>query len=115
MGVQYTERCYLPELEFTHYLPTSVWTSLAKNSKACVVVSGSPLASIVFYLMKRKYVGWFATPYKDDRADRKRFSFVRKLIDSVLIEPISCKLEKILIRWPITFSLSQYTRSDSEN
>jgi asparagine synthase (glutamine-hydrolysing) len=102
---------WLPELEFTHYLPTHDWRELIESCAAYVVVSGNVLPATPFAACDKPYLGWIATDWDGDRRDRvKHFPLVRRLLDTCLNGPVTRRLERKLLRGGHIVSLSDYTR-----
>jgi glycosyltransferase involved in cell wall biosynthesis len=104
--------CWLPELEFTHYLPGKHWKSLVSQSHLYISVSGNSLCASPYVYLDVPFLSWIATPWNADRKDRVReFSAPRKLLDSVVNKPLLTRLEKKILRSPNGqfLSLSNYT------
>ena len=103
---------WLPELEFTHYMPTKMWKEISQKCQLHIVVSGNPLACVPFIKLDLPFIAWIATPWEADRIDRvKRFGLFRRWLDTILNqrmlsrsekEVLSCKNADIL-------TLSNYT------
>ena len=102
---------WLPELEFTHYLATSLWKEIMDSCFAHVMVSGNILASTPYWQTKRPFLAWVATDWESDRENRvkKNFSRSRKLLDTCVNGPIIKWMEKKLIGTGNILTLSQYT------
>jgi asparagine synthase (glutamine-hydrolysing) len=101
---------WLPELEFTHYLPTREWRRLMDGCDAFVAVSGNVLAATPFHLTRRPYVAWTATDWEGDRRDRVRqFPWPRRLLDTCINGPVIRRLERRLLRGGRVLALSEYT------
>lgn len=101
----------LPEFEFVNYYPNAHWRKLIEETDLHVVVSGHILSALPFYLLKKKYLGWIATAYAEDRQDRvKTFPWCRKLVDRIFISRVCGRLENLMLRNsnPV-FTLSRYT------
>ena len=101
----------LPEFEFMRYKHNDFWQKIMDEHECFVSVSGYCLAAYPFMSTKRKYVGWFATTFEDDRVGRKE-SFARQLIEKINT-PICLKLEKQILSDTHSkiFPLSQYTKN----
>ena len=105
--------CYLPELEWMHYIPNKHWRSLIKEHDFCISVSGSILACLPAVLMRRKCIAWVATPYLGDRIDRiKKFPLWRKFVDRFFDYPIASRLERWLLAKVNVLALSNFTKSE---
>lgn len=102
---------WLPELEFTHYLPTRQWRELTASCDYHVAVSGNCLAATPFALMGAPYLCWVATPWAADRKDRvARFPWYRRLLDSVVNRRVLERLERRILSRGSILALSEYTR-----
>lgn len=108
---------WLPELEFTHYLPSTNWRKLIKSCQLHLVVSGNPMATTPFVFENIPFLAWIATPWEADRRERiAMYSFQRKLIDYSLTRPVTRKLERRLLRSQCGsyLTLSTYTAKELE-
>jgi asparagine synthase (glutamine-hydrolysing) len=107
---------WLPELEFTHYLPTAGWRRLMESCDAHIAVSGNVLAATPFHLMHRPYLAWVATDWDGDRRDRVRhFPWLRRLLDSCINGPVIRRMERRLLRGGRVVALSEYTARQLQN
>jgi asparagine synthase (glutamine-hydrolysing) len=101
---------WLPELEFTHYLPTRPWRKLMESCEGHMAVSGNALAATPFALAGKPFLGWIATDWDGDRRDRVRaFPWPRRLLDACVNGPVIRVLERRLLRAGRIVSLSAYT------
>jgi glycosyltransferase involved in cell wall biosynthesis len=101
---------WLPELEFTHYLPTRAWRELMDDCDAYMVVSGNALAATPFHLAGRPYLAWIATDWAGDRRDRVRaFPWPRRVLDACVNSPVIRRLERALLRGGRVVALSAHT------
>lgn len=101
---------WLPELEFTHYLPTPEWERLMQGCAAWVAVSGNVLAATPFARSGRHFLAWVATDWAGDRRDRVRsFPLLRRCLDAALVSPVIRRLERQLLRAGSILPLSDYT------
>jgi glycosyltransferase involved in cell wall biosynthesis len=101
---------WLPELEFTHYLPTTHWKNLMHTCKYLVSVSGNCLSSLPYAKENRPFVAWVATPWHADRRDRvKLFPWYRKILDVTFNARVIKRTEKQILRKGTILPLSQYT------
>ena len=103
---------WLPELEFTHYLPRRAWRELVAGCDLHLSVTGNPLCAVPFARLGIPFLAWVATPWKEDRVDRVRgFSRPRRLLDRMLNGPVLQRLERQVLRAPrgLILALSGYT------
>ncbi len=103
---------WLPELEFTHYLPRRAWRQLIAGCDLHLSVTGNPLCATPFARLGIPFLAWVATPWQDDRVDRvKRFSRPRRLLDRSLNGPVLRRLERQVLQAPRgrILALSGYT------
>jgi glycosyltransferase involved in cell wall biosynthesis len=108
---------WLPELEFTHYLPRRAWRELVASCHFHLAVTGNPLCAVPFARLGIPFLAWVATPWQADRADRvKRFSRPRRLLDRGLNGPVLRQLERQTLRAPggRILALSSYTAAALE-
>ncbi len=104
---------WLPELEFTHYLPTRAWQDLMESSDYYISVSGSCLAGLPFALREKKFVTWVASPWGADREDRvNEFPWYRKILDKGINGPIVRRLEQTVLKKGKVLALSHYTQRE---
>ncbi len=109
---------WLPELEFTHYLPRRAWRELVASCDLHLSVTGNPLCATPFARLGIPFLAWVATPWQADRVDRvRRFSRPRRLLDGVLNGPVLRRLERQVLRAPRgrILALSSYTASALES
>jgi len=101
---------WLPELEFTHYLPTAHWRRLMESCDAGIAVAGNVLAATPFLKTGRPCLAWVASDWLGDRRDRvRRYPFVRRVLDTVITTPVNRLLERKLLQHGHVLSLSAYT------
>lgn len=103
---------WLPELEFTHYLPTNCWNQLIESCHLHLVVSGNPLAATPYVMNRVPFLAWIATPWEADRKNRiAKYSHQRRLVDYSITKPIARRLEKVILRsrYGNFLTLSSYT------
>lgn len=101
---------WLPELQFTHYLPTEAWKRLMERCPYHVAVSGSVHAALPFWQLGRPFVCWAATPWDDDWRDRvKAHSLPRRLFETVISAPVQRSLERRILGDGQIIALSEYT------
>ena len=109
--------CWLPEFEFTQYLPTKHWKQIIKQHDIHLSVSGSCFAALAYTLVnttaraQTPFLSWTATAWRGDRDHRVRtFPWLRRLFDRLFVVAQSERLEKKIIRTGNVVALSQYTR-----
>ena len=103
---------WLPELEFTHYLPRRHWRSLIDGCRFHLSVTGNPLCAAPYARLGLPFLAWVATPWEADRNQRVRgFSWPRRLLDRGLNGPVLRRLERQILRAPEgrILALSPYT------
>jgi glycosyltransferase involved in cell wall biosynthesis len=107
---QHAFGAWLPELEFTHYLPTREWRRLMDSCDAFIAITGNILPATPFLLTGRPYVAWTSTDWDGDRRDRVRhFPWPRKLLDACVNAPVIRWLERRLLRGGHIVSVSEHT------
>ncbi len=107
---------WLPELEFTHYLPTHLWKDLLSSCEYHVSVSGNCLAATPYLSTNKPFWAWVATPWHDDRKDRVRsFPLLRRCLDKVINSPAILRLERKIVSTGNVIAVSQYTRKTLNN
>jgi glycosyltransferase involved in cell wall biosynthesis len=107
--------CWLPELEFTHYLPGRQWEKLIKICDIHLAVSGNILSGLAYFKTKTPFLGWIATPLEADRQNRiDKLIPARRILDSILNRPILAELEKRIVSSPKShiMCLSHYTAKE---
>jgi len=103
---------WLPELEFTHYLPRRAWRERIASCQLHLSVTGNPLCALPYARLGLPFLAWVATPWEADRTNRVRgFSLPRRLLDQGLNGPMLRRLERQVLRAPEgrILALSQYT------
>lgn len=89
---------WLPELEFTHYLPSLRWKKLIYNCDLHLAVSGNALCALPYLKSQIPFLAWIATPWQADRKDRIReFSLPRRILDTVINTPVLRNFEKKIL------------------
>ncbi|MFM7268618.1 MAG: glycosyltransferase family 4 protein [Cyanobium sp.] len=104
--------CWLPELEFTHYLPRRLWREQIDSCALHLSVTGNPLCATPFARLGLPFLAWVATPWEADRADRVAgFGRARRLLDRHLNAPVLRRLERCVLQAPQgrVMALSGYT------
>ena len=103
--------CWLPELEFTHYLLTKRWQKLIDEHSFHMMVSGSCLAAYPYIKTNTPFLAWTATDWFGDRQDRvKQFPIYRRIIDQLLVKPVIKRMEEQIISSGNLIALSAYTQ-----
>jgi len=103
---------WLPELEFTHYLPTKIWRNLMESCDYYISISGNCLAGLPFTLKDKKFIAWVASSWAADREDRvNAFPWHRKILDKVVNTPVTRYMERKVLNKGKVLALSRYTRS----
>ncbi|MCT0225924.1 glycosyltransferase family 4 protein [Synechococcus sp. CS-1328] len=93
--------CWLPELEFTHYLPGHHWQKLIAGADLHLAVTGNPLCAHRFLPFGVPFLAWIGTPWHDDRVDRvRRFPWPRRLLDAAVNGPVLRAMERRVLRAP---------------
>ena len=102
---------WLPELEFTHYLPTKHWKAVIAECDYHLSVSGNCLAATPFALQNVPYWAWVATPWHEDREQRTHgYPLLRRLLDRWIITQGARWLERRVLDAGTIVALSEYTR-----
>src|SRR3989338_3849793 len=108
---EYAIGTFLPELEFKNYYPNQYWKALIAPSSIRLVITGHILSALPFYITKKNFLAWVATPYREDRKARvASFPWHRKCMDALFISHVSAWLEKKLLRAGNIVALSHYTK-----
>lgn len=95
-----------------HYFYTrKQWQQALEGYEYFFVVSGTPIAAHILYLLKKKYVLWIASSYDDDRAQRvQKMSYPRGLINAVA-RPLMVSIERSALRGAASVCFtSRYTQ-----
>ena len=104
--------CWLPELEFTHYLPRRLWRDLIASCRFHLAVTGNPLCATPYARLGVPFLAWVATPWEADRSERvAAFSRPRRLLDRHLNARLLRRLEREVLQAPggRVMALSTYT------
>lgn len=89
---------WLPELEFTNYLPNKHWRSVISSCQLHLSVSGNALCASPYYFLDVPFLAWMATPWEADRKERiEQFNFPRRCLDAVVNSPVLKVLEKRIL------------------
>jgi len=103
---------WLPELEFTHYLPRRGWRELIASCDLHLAVTGNSFCASPFARLGLPFLAWVATPWEADRVNRVRqFSAPRRLLDRQFNSRVLRRLERQVLRAPRgrILALSSYT------
>ncbi|MEO8559501.1 MAG: glycosyltransferase family 4 protein [Rhodospirillales bacterium] len=101
---------WLPELEWTHYLPWQPWHNLIGRFAHHVVVTGNGLSASGLAKLGLPALNWIATSYLADRTDRFRTKpLARRLFDRVLNRPVCERVERFVLEKTHVLALSDYT------
>lgn len=102
---------WLPELEFTHYLPSRHWRSVIAAHDVHVLISGTAVAGDALARSGKPYVAWIATDLDGDRHDRiQRFPWYRKALDTALNRHLLRRAERHVLRQGHVLALSHHTQ-----
>lgn len=93
--------CWLPELEFSYYLPSSRWDRLIAAHDRHVAVGGTTLVSYPLHQAGLPHLVWCACGMLSDRADRHAaMPWPRRLMDSLLTIPVQTVMERKILGGP---------------
>lgn len=93
--------CWLPELEFSYYLPSSRWDALIAAHDRHVAVGGTTLVSYPLHRAGLPHMVWCACGMLSDRTDRHAaMSWPRRLIDSLITIPVQKVMERHILAGP---------------
>jgi glycosyltransferase involved in cell wall biosynthesis len=108
----YKVGCWLPELEFTHYLPTKLWKNLLNKTDIHICVGGNVLSALHYSILEIPFLTWVATPFQEDRTDRlKKLKIERRIVSFFTGFVLRYLEKKILSSDKGKFlSLSKYTQ-----
>jgi glycosyltransferase involved in cell wall biosynthesis len=103
---------WLPELEFTHYYPTSAWMRLIETCAFHIGVCGSVHALTAFNCLGLPYLGWVATGWEEDTQSRiARFPTARRFLHQTFAQPAMLALERRILRSGTILAVSDHTRA----
>ncbi len=108
---------WLPELEFTHYLPGRHWQRLITGADLHLAVTGNPLCAHRFLPFGVPFLAWIGTPWHGDRVDRvRRFPWHRRLLDATVNGPVLRAMERRVLRAPQgqLLTISRHTAAELE-
>jgi len=102
---------WLPELEFTYYIPSARWSELIASHDRHVAVGGQVSISYPLAIAGIPHLIWCASSVDGDRTDRVRTAmWPRRLIDGVFIAPRLHSMERrILSGVGRIYGVSRYT------
>lgn len=90
--------CWLPELEFSYYRPSSLWRDLIGAHDRHVAVGGTVLVSNLLRASGVRHMVWCASTMLDDRQDRRRaMPLPRRIFDRCLVGPVQHRMESRLL------------------
>ncbi|MBI3445511.1 MAG: glycosyltransferase family 4 protein [Magnetospirillum sp.] len=93
--------CWLPELEFSYYLPSTRWDALIDAHQRHVAVGGTALVSYPLNRRNLPHLVWCACGMVSDRADRHAaMAWPRRLLDSLLTIPVQRVMERRILKGP---------------
>jgi glycosyltransferase involved in cell wall biosynthesis len=101
-----------PIIEPLHYLGNArEWNQISHRFPIINIVSGSNHPGFAFALANRKFVCWVATPYDEDKEDRRRgWALPRRVVDKYFITPVTRSIEGYIYRkCSQIITLSSYT------
>ncbi len=91
--------CWLPELEFTYYLPSDRWRDLIQAHDRHVAVGGTPLISYPLVAAGIAHLTWCASSTSGDRTDRvNAMPWMRRAFDRIFISPRLRRMERRILR-----------------
>lgn len=109
--------CWLPELEFTHYLPGRHWRDLIRSSELHIAVTGNPLCAHRFVSADLPFLAWIGSDWQGDRQERvRRFPLPRRLLDQGINGPLLRRMERRVLQSPRArlLTISQVTAGTLE-
>ncbi len=107
---------WLPEFEFTTYGLTPQWRALIESCAHHIAVSGNVLAARPLVLAGKKPLAWIATDWHGDRVNRvQTFGVPRRVIDRCLVDPLTSRVERDLLRKVYPLALSRHTATQLES
>lgn len=93
--------CWLPELEFTYYLPSSRWRQLIASHDRHVAVGGTTLVSYPLLKAGVRHLVWCACDMLGDRlARRQAMPFARRLFDRAVVGSVQAAMEHRILAGP---------------
>ena len=93
--------CWLPELEFTHFLPGTHWQRLIRSADLHLAVTGNPLCAHRFLQARVPFLAWIGSDWEGDRRDRvNRFPLPRRLLDQAINAPMLRRMERHVLTAP---------------
>lgn len=107
---------WLPEFEFTTYGLTPQWRKLIDSCAHHIAVSGNVLAARPLVLAGKKPLAWIATDWHGDRVNRvQTFSPLRRVFDRAFVDPLTSRVERVLLRAVHPLALSRHTAKQLES
>ena len=89
---------FLPELEFTYYLPSDRWINLINSHDYHIAVGGTVMISYPLLKANVPHLVWCASTMIEDREDRRAaMPTLRKVTDKVLIGRVQSIMEREIL------------------
>ncbi len=105
--------CWLPELEYTHYLPTPHWRALMGSCAFHVAVTGNCLAALPYARTGRRFLAWVASSWRGDRRAREQaMRGARRILDTALVRRLTPRTEREILARGTILALSEHTRRE---
>lgn len=93
--------CWLPELEFSYYLPSRRWQALLNAHDRHIAVGGTSLVSYPLARAGIPHLTWCACGMLEDRLDRHAaMPWPRRLLDSAITIPAQRIMERRILSGP---------------
>ena len=103
---------WLPELEFTNNWGTKPWRKLIAEADMHLCVSGSSMPALPLLQSGLPFLAWVASDWRGDREHRvATFPWLRRMIDRMLVSPVTRYYEKRIIRSGNLIALSETSRA----
>ena len=91
--------CWLPELEFTYYLPSARMRKLIESHDRHIVVGGTVLAAYPLVSTKTPHLVWCASTMIEDRIERRRsMPFLRRIYDRYIVSFVQRLMERKILK-----------------
>lgn len=102
---------WLPELEFMHYHPTRIWREIVAGFDLHLAISGTCLPARPLVASGKPHLTWIASDWSGDRRSRAAsFAPGRRLVDRLLVRPVTLRLERSILRRTYPIALGEPTR-----
>lgn len=90
--------CWLPELEFSYYLPSARWHELVAAHDRHVAVGGTTLVSYPLAMAGLPHLVWCACGMLSDRLDRHAaMPWPRRALDTLVTIPVQRRMEQRIL------------------